>query len=96
MLPSIMTTDAYRLSLWLLMPCFDAPESLFIAGLLVESAPMPEAEAHAAFAAATYASEMELIAHENEPVLLSLERMNTPTDGQSIATRNLFAAASPL
>ena len=81
----------YRLSLWLLMPCFDAPESLFIAGLLVETDLMPEAVARAAFAAATYASEMEVVEHENEPVLLSLDKPDADGIGISQATRNLWA-----
>lgn len=82
----------YRLSLWLLMPCFDDPETLFVAGLLLETDPLSETEARAAFAAATYASQMEPVDHENEPVMLSLDRLDAEENGVCVDSRTLCPA----
>jgi hypothetical protein len=81
----------YTLSLWLLMPCCDDPTTLTMAGLLTEADSMSEAAARAAFAAATYASEMEEIEHENEPVMLSLDLLDADGIGISQESRTLYA-----
>ena len=88
-MPTYPAPAEYILSRWLLLPCFDAPAELFTAGLLAETDPMPEAEALAAYAAATYASEMADIDHENEPVRLSLDRLDTDGIGISQQSRTL-------
>ena len=85
------TPALYILSLWLLLPCYDAPGELFTAGLLRETDPMPEAEARAAFATATYASQMAEIGHENEPVLLSFDRLGQDGHGISQQSRKLLS-----
>lgn len=80
-----METAQLILSVWLLLPCHDAPGELFMAGMIAESGPMPEAEARQKFASMTYAEAMEGIEHDSERLCLSLDLPN----GQSQQTRTL-------
>ncbi len=87
-----METNQYTLSTWLLLPYHDAPAELFMAGMLTESDPMPEAAARRRFASMTWKEAMQGIEHENEPLCLSLDIPDADGFGISQQTRILTPA----